>query len=302
MTDIPPRGTDSREHSHLGGDNRVIGPTTDELLGQRAGPRPTNTIDGSIDTTGDGPVPVPELPDLASDVYLLEPEATSRRARRSAVMGPLQGLALDHALGEGGDLVWIDVQAHATTQALLGVAPSRRALERVHVARAFTTHQHQTLIDLVRGWLDGTTESPFGSPETERPAILVCPALDALYRAGEVGRSEAQSMLTHAVAVLQRVAREHDIPVIATRTSTDDFSAVVERAATTIALRDTGHGARFECPELDFETLAYDVGRGLVQTTLAFWADLLSTRHPTVVSSDDPTLSTSPVNGPSPQL
>jgi hypothetical protein len=63
--------------------------------------------------------------------------------------------------------------------------------------------------------------------------------------------------------------------VILTRTRADDYTAPVERTATTIEVERTRFGPRFDCEDLDFETLVYPVGDGLVQTTFAFWREVL---------------------------
>ena len=246
---------------------------------------------------------VPELPVLESGVYCLEPDATRPRRRRRALLSSLHALALDAALSAGGDVVWIDAQGHATTHVMASVAPSGRALERVHVARAFTTHQHHALVEQVARWLALTLtpasgrEGPFGSPATDRPAVLVCPALDALYRAGELRDDESQALLVRALAVLAAAARDHDLAVLLTRTRTDEFAAPIADAATTIGLERTRFGPRFECEALEFETLVYPVDDGVVQTTFAFWRAILETRHPGIADAggDDASRPTSTV-------
>lgn len=283
------RDTDSRRAAPAGGDHR-LGPTAGELLGQRARSRPA----GDVDAT-DEAVPVTELPQLREDVYLLEPEATAARRRRSAVRGPLQGLALDTALSAGGDVVWIDTQAHATTHTLASVAPSRAALDRVQVARAFTAGQHHTLVERLGRWLDGAAPGPFGDPGTDRPAVVVCPAVDALYRGSDRRERESAAMLARALAVLRRVAADHGIPVVLTRADGD--AEPVARAATTIRLVRTAFGARLDCPALAFETLAYPVDAGVVQTTLAFWREVLGARHPGVAADDGPTITPATLSG-----
>jgi hypothetical protein len=253
--------------------------TRDYLLGQRARQRSSGETEETTVMTTTGGTYVPELPSLEDDVYLLEPDVTGSRCRRQAVLNSLHALALDTALTAGGDVVWIDAQGHATTHTLSRVAPSERALDRVHIVRAFTTHQHHTLLEGVGRWLRGGTESPFGSPDTSRPAVLVCPALDALYREGELRESDSRSLLVRGLAVLGAIARDHDIPVLLTRTRDDDYTAPIDQMATAIALEQTAFGPRFECPELKFETLVYPVDDGIVQTTFAFWRDVLGARH-----------------------
>jgi hypothetical protein len=244
--------------------------------------------------TTTGGASVPELPSLEDDVYLLEPDVAGSRCRRQAVLRSLHALALDTALSAGGDVVWIDAQGHATTHTLSRVAPSERALDRVHVVRAFTTHQHHTLVEGIGRWLRGGTESPFGSPDTSRPAVLVCPALDALYREGELRDSDSRSLLVRALAVLGAIARDYDIPVLVTRTRDDDYTAPVEQMATAIALEQTTFGPRFECPALEFETLVYPVDDGIVQTTFAFWRDVLGARHPGLQAESESSQPASP--------
>ena len=267
-----------RETTHS--DPRWLGATRDDLLGQRARQRSTEEVEATtvMSTTSDAAVP--ELPSLEDDVYLLEPDVMGARCRRQAVLSSLHALALDTALSAGGDVVWVDAQGHATTHTLSRIAPSERALDRVHVARAFTTHQHHTLLEAVGRWLRDGPESPFGSPDTSRPAVLVCPAIDALYREGELRDSDSRSLLVRALAVLGAIARDHDIPVLVTRTRDDDYTAPIDQTATTIALEQTEFGPRFECPDLEFETLVYPVDDGIVQTTFAFWREILGTRHP----------------------
>jgi hypothetical protein len=282
--DAPPNRVTPGQRSQ-GGGPRSIGPTRDELLGQRARKRSSASLSDAVFADDDGPVAVPELPTLEDGVYLLEPETDGSRSRRETVLTPLQGLALDTALSEGGDAVWVDAQGHATSHTLSSVAPSERALQRVHVARAFTTHQHHSLVDQVARWLRGEPAGPFGAPATDRPAVVVCPAVDALYRGGELPTRDAKRQLTRAVAQLSGLARYQGIPVVLTRTRADDFADPVAQASTTISVERTKFGPRFACPTLEFETLVYP-GEGTVQTTLAFWQQVLAERHPEAVTAD----------------
>jgi hypothetical protein len=229
-------------------------------------------------------VPVPELPDLSADVYRLATEASDPRDRREALVTALDTLALDTALGAGGDVVWIDSQGYAATHTLARVAPSERALDRVQVARAFTTHQHHTLVSQVARWFRDEATSPFGGPETDRPAVVVAPALDSLYRAGEESDARSQRLFVRSVALLQSLARDHDVPVLTTRAVTDAFSEPLATAGTAISVKPTQFGPRFESETLEFETLAYPAENGTVQTTLAFWREVLRARHGTVTA------------------
>ena len=283
-TDRESNRSDAEQRSSLAGDRRWPGPNRDDLLGQRARQRSSAEIDDAAIANADAGLSLPEFPSLDNDCYLLDPDAETPRSRWSAIVGALHALALDTALSAGGDVVWIDAQGHATTHAFAQVAPSERALDRVHVARAFTTHQHVTLVDQVGRWLRDGPASPFGGPATDRPAVVVAPALDALYRGGDLPDDDAQALLLRSLATLQAIAREQEIPVILTRTQRDGAARTLGTAATTIALEETQFGPRFECDELDFETLVYEVGDGIQQTTITYWAEILAARHPSVAT------------------
>lgn len=266
--------------AHVQRGNYRIGPPSEEMLGHHANQWSGADMDSrAVDTPQAETRLTPELPELENEVYLIEPQDDSSRNRRQTVLGPLHGLVLDTALSRSGDAVWIDAQGHATTQTLTSVSPSERVLDRVHVARAFTAQQHQTLVGHVHQWLRNDADSPFGHPETDRPAVLVCPALDLLYRECELQTTRAKQLLTRAVAVSTAIARDIEIPVLTTRARTDGFSSPIEQAATTIELEQTRFGPQFECPALDFETVVYPETAGVVQTTLAFWQRVLTARH-----------------------
>ena len=201
---------------------------------------------------------LPELPSLNTGIHLLE----SDRAR-----GPLHALVLDRALTEPGPVYWIDTHGHATTQPLARLAPDPRVLGRIHVARGFTGFQHyaivETLVDLV----------------DEDASAVVCPAIDGMYRDGNLRNGEGQEMLVRVLAMLSRLAREYDLPVLLTRARVDELSEpVANLAVDRIECQQTRMGPRFVSD--DFETLVYPLGNGQVQTTLAFWEQILNARQP----------------------
>jgi hypothetical protein len=140
-------------------------------------------------------------------------------------------------------------------------------LERVDVARGFTPYQHTALI-----------RSLHTQPRDET-AVIVVPDIDARYRGDDVQGNDGQEMLVRALAQLAGVAREHGVPVLCTRTAADEFTAPVAAAAeTTYEVQETAMGPRFVGDE--FETLVYPVESSLVQTTLAFWQEVLQARQP----------------------
>ncbi|MEZ3115911.1 hypothetical protein RYH80_08270 [Halobaculum sp. MBLA0147] len=276
-TDRPPVATR--------GDSRRLGPSPETLLGSHADDRRTadaSPVVGDLDAEP----PTAELPELDAEIYRLDPDAETPRERRRDVLTALDTLAVDTALDEGGDVVWIDAQGYATTQTLVRVAPTDRVLDRVHVARAFTAHQHHTLVAQLARWVDDGATSPFGGPATERLAVVVAPALDALYRASDRPEAACRRLFVRAVALLRRVVRALDVPVLTTRARPTTFSEPLAAASTRIGVERTPFGPRFHGDEVAFETLAYPGADGTVQTTLAFWRELLRARHATVTESD----------------
>jgi len=202
---------------------------------------------------------IPELPTIDTGVTLVECEGDPRLV--------LQTLAVDKLLLEGGDAVWLGTGRYATTETLVEVAPDRRILDRVHVARAFQAYQHTALVQRFEQVIDHST------------AVIVLPDVDMHYRSSDLQAADGQEMLVRALAPLARIAREHEIPVLCTRVAGDEFAAPVEAAATsTLEARETPAGPRFVGEE--FETLVYPLENGWVQTTLAFWKRVLEAREP----------------------
>ena len=89
-------------------------------------------------------------------------------------------------------------------------------------------------------------------------------------------------MLLSGIAVLAGVARDHEIPVLVTRKTDDEFSEPVENAASRVLhCHSTAFGPRFRTDDEDTETLVYPIeGSTFVQTTLAFWERVLAARTP----------------------
>ncbi|RDZ54589.1 hypothetical protein C5C07_03435 [Haloferax sp. Atlit-4N] len=206
----------------------------------------------------------PELPTFDQDVHRLVVENESRPVQI------LQALVLDHTLTTGGDVLWLDAANHANAASLTRLSPSRRLLNRIHVARAFTPYQHAEL---------ATTLQATVAESDIDPSLVVCPGLDALYDTDEVADAVGKPLLSRAVAALKRVARESDASLLAThlgRPETSPYAEIVARAVpSTLYCEQTRFGPRFRGP--DFETLVYPDATGM-QTTLAFWRDVLAHR------------------------
>jgi hypothetical protein len=239
--------------------------------------------------------PTPELPALGPGLHLLEMDADST--------GVLHSLVLDHLLLNPGQAYWVDSHNRIAPHHLARIAPSARVLDRIQIARGFTPYQHYTLIDRLARCVDVDLARK-GTPPTDAEAerdggageasaspvsLVVTPALDGLYReASDLRRGdrEGREMFLHSVAVLDRLARRHDLAVLVSLSHADDLTAPVTRAATgTIRCEQTRFGPRFTVDGDDtatdrFETLVYPVGHGMVQTTLAFWREVLAARTP----------------------
>jgi hypothetical protein len=216
-------------------------------------------------------------------------------ADRTDAVGPLHALVLDQVLADGGTALWVDSRGHAQTAPLVRLAPDdafgsgERVLDRVQVARAFTAYQHLALVERLRERVDADT------------SLVVLPAIDAHYRADDVGRERGQRFLLRALATVATLARERDLPVLVTRSRDDAFTAPIARGADReLTCERTAFGPRFAGG--DFETLVYPHGDGTVQTTLAFWQRVLAARHAgdTRASADESTRA--PATPPSPEV
>ena len=179
----------------------------------------------------------------------------------------LQSLVLDHLLLHNGPAFWIDAKGYATTTTLSRIAPSQRLLNRIHVARGFTVHQHTSLVDRLEGRLDAA------------PAVVLATGVDQLYRDDDVPNEQVKGLFVRAVAALAGVAREHDIPFVVTRTREDEFTVPLANAATThLQCRKTPFDPHFGEPDGERETLVNHAGDGWMQTTLTYWQEVLEHR------------------------
>jgi hypothetical protein len=208
------------------------------------------------------------LPSLDDGLVLLELE----QSRGVAV---LQSLVLDHLLvHDDGPAWWIDADGYATTTTLAKLAPSRRLLDRIHVARGFEPYQHFGIVNDLRNAVGRYVRDD--SPRT--PSVIVAPAFDAEYRAAEtLSEQQAQTLQSRGLARLRASADAYDSPVLLTRVAADGFSEPIATAADhRLRCERTRFGPRFVGDE--HETLVYPVGEGLYQTTFAYWHHVLDAR------------------------
>lgn len=199
----------------------------------------------------------PELPTLQPGIQLLHTETRHVEA--------LHALVLDHLIMHDGPAYWVDSHGNAITTALAKLAPSRRTLDRIQVARGFTGYQHYAAIDHLPAHLDASV------------AVAVVPALDYLYRGDDIPPGQAAQMITDIADQLVQLADHWTIPVLVTLDTHDDLTAPITTAATdTLTCERTRYGPRFTADE--FETLVYPTERGMLQTTITYWREILAAR------------------------
>lgn len=204
--------------------------------------------------------PCVELPELNTGLTLVDVDS-------SLGVTPVQSLLLDRVLAGDGDAYWVDAAGAARTTRLRELAPDQRYLHRVHVARGFTAYQQTSLLDRLTG------------EHVTTPSVVVATGIDRLYRDGDVPTDSAQELLVRSIAALARVGRVHDVPVVVTRSRADEFAQpLVNAAQTHLQCEDTQFGPRFTDATGDVETLVYHLGDGWVQTTLAYWQEVLTHR------------------------
>lgn len=219
------------------------------------------------------------------DLPTLQPGLTLLDVDRDLGLEPLHSLVVDQLLGTDGTAVWIDALGHARTTTLRELAPHQGYLDRVRVARGHTPWQHAALLDRLPEFVDDTT------------SLVVAPAMDGLYRTDDIPQWQAEGLLVRRLATLAGVARSQDIPVLLTRTGTDGVSEPVGNAAhREVMCTNTQFGPRFTGD--GHETLVYPAGDGWVQTTLAFWREVLEHRARRVGEPVEPTAPASALSGP----
>lgn len=205
----------------------------------------------------------PELPELSTGLTLLDVDD-------ELGLEPLHALVIDRLLTTEGPAHWVDAGGYARTTTLRELAPHEGYLERINVARAFTPYQHAALIDRLVGFIDAV-----GTP----PALVVAAGFDTLYRTDEMPQCQAKAITVRRLAMLAGLAREYDIPVLVTRIHDDEFTQPVENAAHFHQrCEKTRFGPRFTSPNDESETMVYSLGNGWVQTTIAFWREVLEHR------------------------
>jgi hypothetical protein len=211
----------------------------------------------------------PTLPSLDPGLHLIDVDTRA--------VGTIQSLVIDHVLTQGptgSTAAWVDSNGMATTSTLTRLVPSMRLLDRIRVARAFTPYQHHTLVSRLPDIID------------ERTSFVVVPEFEYHYRSPDLRFGVAHDLVEAGVETLSRLTRERELPILVTRETTAPLSApLVENADAILECELTRFGPRFVGEE--FETLVYPVEGGF-QTTLSYWAEILSTRFQAVQEGTTP--------------
>ena len=198
------------------------------------------------------------LPPLESGVIRLETDTNDR--------GPLQALVLEHLFGSEQRVCWVDSRGTGTTSTLGRLAPSRRLLNRIEIARGFTAYQHHQLVEAA---CERVRDGEYG--------LLVLPAFDYLYRSDNLRESAARRLVASLTPKLADLRRETDVPILLTTCSSEGpATALTSLVDQTFTCEQTRFGPRFVGD--DHETLVYHDAGGF-QTTLAYWARLLEHRY-----------------------
>lgn len=179
--------------------------------------------------------------------------------------GALHRLVLDSDWE--GTALWVDAGGAASTYGLTARVPTRRALQGIRVARAFTAHQHHQLVRNAVAAADGRT------------GLVVAPHLGALYDAADAPASVLDRLFSAAVDMLAELADALAIPVLATAPGAggERRATITERADREIDCEATDLGYAYATE--GFRTTAY-WGAGWWQTTIPYWVELCGAGAP----------------------
>jgi len=160
-----------------------------------------------------------------------------------------------------GTALWVDAGGAASTYGLTAQVPSRRALQGIRVARAFTVHQHHQLVRTAVAEADGRT------------GLVVAPNVASLYGAADAPDVVVDRLYTASIALLDQLAASMDVPVLVTapRADAERRAAIAERADREIDCEATDLGYAYATD--GFRTTAY-WGAGWWQTTIPYWGEL----------------------------
>jgi len=160
-----------------------------------------------------------------------------------------------------GAALWIDAGGAASTYGLTAQVPSRRALQGIHVARAFTVHQHHQLVRNAVAAAD------------PRTGLVVAPNVARLYAGADAPDVVVDRLFAASIDLLAELATSASLPVLVTAPGADEDrrATIEERAGREIDCEATDLGYAYATK--GFRTTAY-WGAGWWQTTIPYWVEL----------------------------
>ena len=167
-----------------------------------------------------------------------------------------------------GETLWVDARNEASTHELYRRASSGRRLDGVQVARAFTAHQHHSLVRRV------------ARRASSKTSLVVVPCVASLYADDDLRTREGRDLLESSLAILAELADVLDAPVLLTAEGDDHADLLADYADTEMECTRTDAGLRYATD--DFETTVY-LADGYWQTTIPYWVELLGA----VAEADD---------------
>lgn len=166
-------------------------------------------------------------------------------------------LVLSHLQEQRGPVFWVDARDTANTYALYALSPSERLLDSIRVARAWTAHQHQTLVRRVV------------RKASARTRLIVVPNVCSLYRDDDLRDWEGPRLLNATLRTLHELASSLQLPVFLTAPSAErEFLS--SHADHELVWEDTDYGTAMHDAATD--PRAYRDAHWC-QTTLTYWIE-----------------------------
>lgn len=161
----------------------------------------------------------------------------------------------------GSKAIWVDAGDNASTYKLSNHL-DRESMDRVKIGRAFTPHQHYSLVMRLENLLDKDTE------------VLLLPEITSLYTEGQVREWESEKLFQEIWEELGRLKQVYNLKIVVSvgKSSLLDFR-VRQGADKLIEAGETSQGRRYSSQ--DYSQRAYATMEGF-QTTLFYWRDKIS--------------------------
>ncbi len=120
----------------------------------------------------------------------------------------------------GYKALWIDTENHGSSYQL-AAAGNTDILEKVEIARAFTTYQHYTLVQRIEDYIENDTE------------LVLLPSIDGLYETGQLSEEESRELLKQSLNHLNKLGKNKDLEIAVTlsRAGKGEFHGLVEQKA-----------------------------------------------------------------------